>query len=88
LPIFKKNWYNVHLKGGTNMHNPDKILGKSALYFEKGAVSQTTRVTVYDWLGGDMYILKDFEEPDKKYTTRGWNFTIEKEEDQPKAKEA
>jgi hypothetical protein len=65
------------------MHNPEKVIGKTALYFERGKVAYTTRVMITKWLGGDKYIVSDFDNPEKTYETIGWNFTIEKNEDQP-----
>lgn len=66
------------------MHTPENVLGKSALFFEKGKVPHTTRVLVTKWLGADRYILSDFDNPEVTYEAIGWHFTVEKDEDQPK----
>jgi hypothetical protein len=39
---------------------------------------------VTKWIEGDRYYVSDFENPEKIYETIGWNFTVEKEADQPK----
>jgi hypothetical protein len=65
------------------MHDHEKVLGKTALYHERGKTSKTTRVMVTKWLGNDKYIVSDFDNPKKTYETTAWYFTIEKEADQP-----
>jgi hypothetical protein len=65
------------------MQDGSTAVGKSALFFDKNSVSSTTRVFVTKWLGGEDFIVSDFCNPDRFYKTIGWNFTLEKESDQP-----
>jgi hypothetical protein len=65
------------------MHKPEQTVGKTALYFEKDRVPHTIRVMVVKWLGDNNYVVSEFDNPSKSYKVDGWNFTIEKDEDQP-----
>lgn len=65
------------------MQNPAEVVGKTAIFFESGVVPHTIRVMVTKHVKGETYILSNFDKPEVTYNTSGWNFTVEKDVDQP-----
>lgn len=65
------------------MHKGEEVVGKTAIFYKGEVVNKLTRVMVVKWLGEDRYILSDFDNPETSYEAIGWDFTLEKEHDQP-----
>lgn len=65
------------------MQNPELVVGKSALYYDRDKVPYVTRVMVTKHIVGDNFIVSDFDNPSVFYEATEGQFTVEKDEDQP-----